>query len=95
MARWLERQIRTVRNVLEPLLLQVGMQLNDESLCTFLAQAEFVINSRPLTTENINNSNCSELLTPNHLLTIKPKPLLPLQENYEGRFVCSEAIRKI
>ena len=44
-----ERQIRTVRNVLAALLDQHGEQLNDESLRTFMAEAESIVKCRPLT----------------------------------------------
>ena len=72
-----ERQIRTVRNALEPLLLHSGSQLNDEDFRTFLTEVECIINSRPLSIENICDPTYFEPLTPNHLLTIKPKLLLP------------------
>ena len=72
-----ERQIRTVRNALEPLLTHCGSQLDDEGFRTFLTEVENIINSRPLSTENICDPNCLEPLTPNHLLTMKPKLLLP------------------
>ena len=44
-----ERQIRTVRSVLSPLLQNNGLQLDDESLRTFMCEVEAVINSCPLT----------------------------------------------
>ena len=62
-----ERQIRTVRNALEPLLLHSGSQL-------------------PLSIENICDPIYFEPLTPNHLLTMKPKLLLPPS----GRFLESD-----
>ena len=72
-----ERQIRTVRNALEPLLLKTGSQLDDDSFRTFLVEVENVVNSRPLTTEDICDPTSLEPLTPNHLLTMKSKLLLP------------------
>ena len=39
-----ERQIRTVRNALEPLLLHSGSQLNDEDFRTFLTEVQCIIN---------------------------------------------------
>lgn len=51
-----ERQIRTARNVLSVLLDQCGSQLNDESLQTFMTQVEAVVNSRPLTVENLTSA---------------------------------------
>ncbi|KAJ8037714.1 hypothetical protein HOLleu_18605 [Holothuria leucospilota] len=69
-----ERQIRTVRQILNVLLrLQ---SLTDESLLTFMCEVEMTINSRPLTTMSFD-PNDVEPLTPNHLLLLKGKPNLP------------------
>jgi hypothetical protein len=72
-----ERQIRTVRNVLNVLLYQYGSQLNDESLLTFMCEAESIVNSRPLSVDNLGLPESLEALTPNHLLMMKSKVLLP------------------
>ncbi|XP_072172537.1 uncharacterized protein [Diadema setosum] len=72
-----ERQIQTVRRVLEPLLKSVGCQLDDEAFRTFLTEAEAIINSRPLTTTNLNDPGAPEPLTPNHILLMKSKVALP------------------
>ena len=72
-----ERQIRTVRNVLNAILNQSGTQLNEESLHTFMCETEAIINSRPLTTYNLASPSEIEPLTPNHLLTTKSRVLLP------------------
>lgn len=61
----------TVRNALEPLLLSVGTQLDDEVFRTFMAEAECIVNSRPLTTNHLNEPGAPGPLTPNHLLTLK------------------------
>ncbi|KXJ08734.1 hypothetical protein AC249_AIPGENE20872 [Exaiptasia diaphana] len=71
-----ERQIRTVRSVLNALLDESGHQLNDEALRTLLCEAEAIVNSRPLTVQNLNTPDCLPL-TPNHLLTLKTEVLLP------------------
>ena len=72
-----ERQIRTARNVLSVLLDQCGSQLNDESLQTLMTEVEAVVNSRPLTVENLTSPDALEPLTPNHLLTGKSRIVLP------------------
>ena len=72
-----ERQIKTVRGVLSALLEKNGTQLNDEALHTLMCEAEAVVNSRPLTTDNTTSPDSPELLTPNHLLTQKSKVVLP------------------
>lgn len=71
-----ERQIRSVRQILTSLLHEHSTTLNDESLRTLLTEAESIVNSRPLTTEGLNDPTM-EPLTPNHLLTLKTKPILP------------------
>ncbi|XP_072170025.1 uncharacterized protein [Diadema setosum] len=72
-----ERQIQTVRRVLEPLMKSAGSQLDDEAFRTFMTEAEAIINSRPLTTSGISDPETPEPLTPLHLLTMKPKVALP------------------
>ena len=72
-----ERQIRTARNVLDALLLQDGKQLDEESLQTFMCETEAIVNSRPLAVCNISSPTDAEPLTPNHLLTMKSRILLP------------------
>ena len=72
-----ERQIRTVRSVLSALLEEHGHQLDDESLRTLMCEAESVVNSRPLTVDNLCSPTSPEPLTPNHLLTGKTQVVLP------------------
>ena len=74
-----EWQIRTVRSVLIALLDSHGTILDDESLRTFMVEAEAIVNSLPLTVENLNYL---EPLTPNHLLTLKSKVVLPPPGNF-------------
>ena len=71
-----ERQIRTVRNVLAMLLTQHAAQLDDETLRTFMVEAEAIVNCRPLTVDTINSPQITKSLTPNHLLTMKSKVIL-------------------
>ena len=72
-----ERQIKTVRGVLSTLLEKNGTQLNDEALHTLMCEAEAVVNSRPLTTDNTTSPDSLQPLTPNHLLTQSSKVALP------------------
>ncbi|XP_063959727.1 uncharacterized protein LOC129282006 [Lytechinus pictus] len=78
-----ERQIATVRRALEPLLISSGNQLDDESYRTFLTEVESIVNSRPLSTTNLCSPDAPEPLTPNHLLTMKPKIVLPPPEKFQ------------
>ncbi|KAK3709218.1 hypothetical protein QZH41_004582 [Actinostola sp. cb2023] len=72
-----ERQIRSVRSVLATLLDRQGTQLDDESLRTFMVEAEAIVNSRPLTVESASSTDHPTPLTPSMLLTMKTKVLLP------------------
>ena len=72
-----ERQIRSVRSVLDVLLKNHGQQLDEESLRTLLVECEAVVNSRPLTTQGIQSVDSTEPLSPSNLLTMKSKLVLP------------------
>ena len=71
-----ERQIRSVCNVLSSLLQDNGEQLDDESLRTLMCEAEAIVNSRPLTVNQLADPDSPRPLTPNHLLTMKSRVVL-------------------
>ena len=50
-----ERQIRTVRGVLSSILRSHTRLLDNESFCTLMAEVEAIVNSRPLTLEDVND----------------------------------------
>ena len=72
-----ERQIRTIRNVLNTIWHQFAGRLDSASLRTFFYEAMAIVNGRPLTVENLGDPCGPEPLTPNHLLTMKSKVILP------------------
>lgn len=72
-----ERQIKTVRSVLNATITLSAGRLNDASLRTVFYEAMAVVNSRPLTIDNLNDPKSLEPLTPNHLITMKPTTALP------------------
>lgn len=72
-----ERQIKTVRSVLNTTLSLAHDRLNDASLRTLFYEAMAIVNSRPLTVDNLNNPDSLEPLTPNHLLHLKSNAPLP------------------
>ena len=72
-----ERQIRTIRSVLNAILHQSGGRLDSASLRTFFYEAMAIANGRPLTVNNLGDPCGPEPLTPNHLLTMKSKVILP------------------
>nr|XP_006816683.1 PREDICTED: multidrug resistance-associated protein 5-like [Saccoglossus kowalevskii] len=86
-----ERQIRTIRSVLDGILIQNGTQLNTSALCTFLYETMAIINSRPLTVNDLEDSNGPLPLSPNIILTRKsgivppPPPVDFLKEDIYAR----------
>ena len=42
-----------------------------------MTEAEYIVNSRPLSTNDLNDPEAPEPLTPNHLFTLKAKVVLP------------------
>lgn len=85
-----ERQIRTVRSVMNCVLSKSAGRLDDASLRTIFYEAMSIINSRPLTTDNITDPKGEEPLTPNHLLTMKTSVPLPPP----GEFVAEDLYAK-
>ena len=72
-----ERQIRTIRSVLSALLEKSASCLDGESFHTLICETEAIVNSRPLTVDNLSDPGSLSPLTPNHILTMKAKPVLP------------------
>jgi hypothetical protein len=70
-----ERQIRTTRRVMTGLLPRT-LTLSDEVLDTVLCEAEYTVNSRPLTKVS-EDSRDPVALTPNMLLMLKDSIILP------------------
>ena len=70
-----ERQIRSVRSIMTSLLHDHPTTLTDEAFRTLLAEAELIVNSRPLTADTNNPS--SPALSPIQLLTLKSKVVFP------------------
>ncbi|XP_013412394.1 uncharacterized protein LOC106175106 [Lingula anatina] len=77
-----ERQIRTIRNVLAGVINLCPGRLDDSSLRTLFYEAMAIVNSRPLSIANINDPECAEPLTPNHILTMKSSVPLPPPGNF-------------
>ena len=78
-----KRQIRTVRSVLSGLPQNHGKQLDDESLRTLVTEVETIINSRPLTADDLTDPDSLDVLTPNHLLTMKSFVVLAPLRNFQ------------
>ncbi|XP_043222567.1 uncharacterized protein LOC122381883 [Amphibalanus amphitrite] len=80
-----ERQVRTIRKVLEALLQEQTM--DDEAVHTLMCEVENVINSRPLTPVSSDPADL-EPITPNHLLLLRGGAVPP------GIFVRSDSFCK-
>ena len=68
-----EWQIRSARAILGSLLKTHGESLDDESLLTVMTEVEGILNSRPLTTEVLNDPISLQPLLPVNILTMKSK----------------------
>ena len=77
-----ERHIRTIRSILTVMLNQHGNRLDTSTLRTFLYEVMAIINSRPITAQDLNDPCGPEPLTPNHFLTMKSKVILPPPGNF-------------
>ena len=84
-----ERQIRTVRSVLTGLLQNHASQLDDESLRTLMIEVEAIVNSRPIATDDLTDPDSLDVLTPNHLLTMKSSVILSPPGNFQRADVYS------
>ena len=72
-----ERQIRSIRTILTALMKRHSAILNDESFRTLMVEAEAIINSRPLTVENLSDPAGPAPLSPIQLLTFKSNVIFP------------------
>ena len=72
-----ERQIRSARGILNGILLTHSKTFNDESFRTILCEVESILNSRPLSVDNIGDPLSLKPITPMMLLTGKSKIILP------------------
>ena len=77
-----ERQIRSVRSILSALMREHGHTLDDESFRTLLTEVECIINSRPLTVPTSDPEDLDPL-TPNHILTMKSRVVMPPPGNFQ------------
>ncbi|XP_070550848.1 uncharacterized protein [Ptychodera flava] len=72
-----ERQIGTIRGVLDSMHYQLGkQQYTHDLLTTLMAEASAIVNSRPITTVS-SDANDPQALTPNMLLTMKTQSPTP------------------
>ena len=77
-----ERQIRSARSILNSLLKTHGSNLPEEALQTLVVEVEVIVNSRPLTTEVMNDVTSLPPLSPINLLTMKSRVVMPPTESF-------------
>ena len=88
--------ICSVRNAFDPSLSKVGSQLDDETLQTLMTEVGCIINSTPLNVDYLCDAQAPEHLTPNHLLTMKPKRVLPPPGQFQRANVyCRKRWRRV
>jgi hypothetical protein len=87
-----ERQIRSVRKVLQAVVKEQGV--DDESLPTLMCLVESIINGRPLTTVSDDHRDL-EPLTPNHLLLLRPDAIVPPDQFVKEDLYCRKRWRQV
>jgi len=87
-----ERQIKSVRTILSSLLKTHSQSLNDESLQTLMIETEAIINSRPLTVNNLSDVTSPLPLSPINLLTTKSQVVLPPPGEFPKEDVYSKRV---
>ena len=77
-----ERQISTIRRILNAMLLELkGATLTHELFCTLLAEVTAIVNARPLTSIP-SDIDEPQPLSPGMILTMKSRPLAPPPGNF-------------
>ena len=90
-----ERQIRTVRNVLSSLLTHAGA-LDTDTIRTLFCEVMAIVNSRPLSVDNLYDPLSLSPITPNHILTMKSNIVLPPPGRFESSdMYCRKRWRRV
>ena len=71
-----ERQIRSIRAILNDTVAICPDRLDDSALRTLFYEASYIVNSRPLSPTNLSDPTSEPPITPNHLLHYKPNTLM-------------------
>lgn len=82
-----ERHIRTVRSILNAILTVNATRLDSATLRTFLYEVMAIINCRPLTSKSEDPNSLP--LSPNQILTMKTKIVLPPPGKFDDHDVYS------
>ena len=91
-----ERQIRSAHAILVALLKIHGTSLNDESLHTFLAEVEAIVNTRPITSESLSDVHSPVPLCPMQLLALKSRVVMPPPGEFQKEDIyCRKQWRRV
>lgn len=71
-----ERQIRTIRSVLNGMFEKYQSRVDTATLRTMFYKMMNIVNSRPLAVDSINSPH-KTVITPNHILTMKSQQSVP------------------
>ena len=82
-----ERQIRTVRNILNAFL-KTHRSLNNEAPHMLLIEFKPTVTSQPTTIATINDVQIHVPLSPSNLLTMKSKVIMPPPGNFAPANTC-------
>ena len=82
-----EHQIRSAHSILVALLKIHVTSLNDESLCTFLAEVEAIVNTRPITSESLSDIHNPVPLCQLQLLTMKSRLVMPPPGEFQKEYI--------
>ena len=61
--------------------------LNDESLCTFLAEVEAIVNTRPITSESLSDVHTPVPLCQMKLLAMKSRVVMPPPGEFQKEYI--------
>jgi len=87
-----ERQIRSVRKILQALMTE--QCVDDEGLTTLMCLVESIVNGRPLTSVSDDHRDL-EPLTPNHLLLLRSGATVPPGEFVKEDMYCRKRWRQV
>ena len=88
--------LRFARSILVALLKIHGTSLIDESLQTFLAEAETVVNTRPITIRILSDVHSPVPLCPMQLLALKSRVVMPPPGEFQKEDIyCRKQWRRV
>jgi hypothetical protein len=79
-----ERQIRTIHSILTNFLNKQPGRVTSSEIRTQFYETMAIVNSRPLSVENLYDSQAPRPLTPNHLLTMKSEVIISPPGEFSG-----------